>query len=106
MEETKNEINNNLDIQVKEERRKIIDNRRQVMQSLELREDHPYFIQVKDELEKLPIDWQILFYPKIKEQCNIYDEEYREFTKTQRIKQKLLDMRNKRKKQQYKQEIP
>jgi len=88
-----------IDIQVKEERRKVVDNRKEVMHTLGIREDHPHFIQIKDELERLPIEMQILFYPTVKEQCDIYDDEFREFTKSLRIKQKLLEMRNKRKKQ-------
>lgn len=98
MEETKN--NTEIDITVKEERRTQIDNRRQVMQDLGLKEDHPHFIEVRAQIEKLPIDWQILFYPIIKEQCDIYDDEYREYTKSNRLKQRLHELKNNRKKVQ------
>ena len=101
MQETKTEpYNQDIDMEIKEERRKVVDNRRTVMQQLGIREDHPHFLQIKDELEKLPIDWQLLFYPKIKEQCDIYDDEFREFTKGARLNQKLLELKNKRKKRQ------
>lgn len=99
MEETKNN-QQDIDITIKEERRQQVDNRRQVMHDLGLKEDHPHFIEIKPQLEKLPFDWQVLFYPIVKEQCDIYDEEYREFTKANRLKLKLHELRNNRKRVQ------
>jgi len=99
MEGTKRITDDAIDMQVKEERRKIVDNRKERMHELGIREDHPHFLQIKDELERLPIEMQLLFYPTVKEQCDIYDEEFREFTKGFRLKQKILELKNKRKKQ-------
>ena len=92
------EPRNELDIQMKEERRKQVDNRKQVMHELGLRDDHPHFIEMKDQLERLSLDMQVLFYPKLKEECDIFDEEFREFSKSYRLKLKLHKLKSNRSK--------
>lgn len=87
MEETKH--NNEFDVQVKEERRPIVDNRKQIMQELGIKDDHPHFIAMNEQIQKLSFDMQAFFYPKIKEECDIFDEEFREFSKSFRLKQRL-----------------
>ena len=48
MQETKTEpYNQDIDMEIKEERRKVVDNRRTVMQQLGIREDHPTFCKLR-----------------------------------------------------------
>lgn len=90
----------NIKVEVKEERRPKNDNRHQIMRELGIRQNHPYFLEIQPQLNLFSEDLQCIFLKEVKKQCDIYDEEEREFYREQRMKDKMNALKNARKKKE------
>ena len=90
----------NIKVEVKEERRPKNDNRSQIMRELGIRQNHPYFLEIQPQLNLFNEDLQCIFLKEVKKQCDIYDEEEREFYREQRMKDKMNTLKQARKKRE------
>ena len=84
--------------QILEAPKRKTDPRIQCLNDLRLDTNHPLFIEQKEELEMFPPEVQCIFYEQLKKDIENYDEIKRMADREIKMKEKMADFSNKRKK--------